>query len=196
MVFRIPDDGQSPKTQVILSIIHHGQNTIESKWTVNFVFIHAYVLNQATAPANLSKPGGWPLLSIAIGDCGGQELQRNFILQLEHWGRGFESNKMHDVPSSFLSCVVTGLAMGRSPVQGVLPVVYLIHDFKINSDLELTKGCNPYRLNKKTKKNKTRILEKCRSFRVVILNLWFVNPIWDVKCVHKFAGGFLVCGNV
>jgi len=46
---------------------------------------------------------------------------------LEHWGRGFESRSRHECVSAFfcvvLSCVGSGLAMGRSTVQGVLPGV-------------------------------------------------------------------------
>jgi hypothetical protein len=33
-----------------------------------------------------------------------------------------------------LSCIDSGLAAGRSPVQGILPTVYKIHSFRINSD--------------------------------------------------------------
>jgi hypothetical protein len=43
----------------------------------------------------------------------------------EHWDRGFEPTRGMDVCPRFsvLSCVGTGLASGRSPVQGVLPKV-------------------------------------------------------------------------
>jgi len=45
---------------------------------------------------------------------------RIFFGPLEHWDRGFESRSMYGCVSAFfcvvLSCVDTGLAMGRSPV--------------------------------------------------------------------------------
>jgi hypothetical protein len=40
------------------------------------------------------------------------------------------------------SCVDSGLASGWSPVQGVLPTVYNIHNFRINSEWEQAK--EPY----------------------------------------------------
>jgi hypothetical protein len=44
---------------------------------------------------------------------------------LEHWDRGFESRSRHGCVSVFfcvvLSCVGSGLEMGTSPVEGVLP---------------------------------------------------------------------------
>jgi hypothetical protein len=39
-----------------------------------------------------------------------------------------------------LSCVGSGLATGSSHIQGFLPTLYEIHNFRINSELEETKG--------------------------------------------------------
>jgi hypothetical protein len=44
-----------------------------------------------------------------------------------------------------LSCVGSGLESGWSPVQGVLPTVYMIHNFRINSEWEQAREPNPSR---------------------------------------------------
>jgi hypothetical protein len=46
-----------------------------------------------------------------------------------------------------LSCVGSGLVTGWSPVQGVLPIVCKIHNFRINSEWEKYKEPNPLRRN-------------------------------------------------
>jgi hypothetical protein len=46
-----------------------------------------------------------------------------------------------------LSCVGSGLATGLSPVQGVLPSVCKIHNFKINFEWEETRVPNPPKNN-------------------------------------------------
>jgi hypothetical protein len=43
-----------------------------------------------------------------------------------------------------LSCLSSGLVMGWSPVQGVLPTVYQIYNFKINSELDRPKSLIRY----------------------------------------------------
>jgi hypothetical protein len=44
-----------------------------------------------------------------------------------------------------LFCVCVVLQQGWSPVLGVLPTVYMIHDFRINSGWERATGPNPSR---------------------------------------------------
>jgi hypothetical protein len=67
---------------------------------------------------------------------------------LEHWYRGFESRSRHGYMCAFfcvvLSCVDRGLAVGRSPVQGVLPKC--LKEFivsEVNSALEQAREPNP-----------------------------------------------------
>jgi hypothetical protein len=51
---------------------------------------------------------------------------------LEHRDRGFEFNSRHRCLSvPVFPCVGSGFAMGSSPVRGVLPTVYEIHNFII-----------------------------------------------------------------
>jgi hypothetical protein len=61
----------------------------------------------------------------------------NCLRPLEHWGLGFESNSRHwclYCVRLFCVCVVlcvgSGLETGWSPVQGVLPTVYMITKLK------------------------------------------------------------------
>jgi hypothetical protein len=53
---------------------------------------------------------------------------------LERWDRGFESHSMHGCLYAFILCVVlcagSGLATGWSLVQGVLPIVYGLGNWK------------------------------------------------------------------
>jgi hypothetical protein len=62
----------------------------------------------------------------------------NYLCSLERWDRGFESHSRHGClycmrlfcVCVFVLCVGRGLAMGRSPVQGVLPTVYRMKKLK------------------------------------------------------------------
>jgi hypothetical protein len=50
-----------------------------------------------------------------------------------------------------LPYICSGLATGRSLVQGVLPTVYKIHNFIINSEYGQSRERNPSRQKKKKK---------------------------------------------
>lgn len=50
----------------------------------------------------------------------GTKLQRKLITPLAHWDRGFESHSVFIDSVFVLSCIGCGLAMGCSPVQGVI----------------------------------------------------------------------------
>jgi hypothetical protein len=60
----------------------------------------------------------------------------NRLHPLEHWGRGFESHLRHGCLCVRLFCVCvvlcvgSGLPTGWSPVQGVLPTVYRLRNWK------------------------------------------------------------------
>jgi hypothetical protein len=58
----------------------------------------------------------------------------NRLRSLERWDRGSESHSRHGCLCAFILfvvlCVGSGLATGRSPVQGVLPTVYKIEKLK------------------------------------------------------------------
>jgi hypothetical protein len=75
---------------------------------------------------------------------------------LKHWTRGFESHWRHECLPAFivfvLSCVSRGLAMGWSPVEGVLQTLYKIHTVRINSELEQARGPNSSKKKKKREK--------------------------------------------
>jgi hypothetical protein len=62
------------------------------------------------------------MLIIAIADHSGRAVYGiNCLRSLEHWDRGFEAHSSHGC-----LCACSGLAMGWSPVQGVLPAVYRV----------------------------------------------------------------------
>jgi hypothetical protein len=58
----------------------------------------------------------------------------NRFRRLKRWDRGFETHYGHGCLSAFilfvLSCVGSGLATAWSPVQGVLPTVYTLRNWK------------------------------------------------------------------
>jgi hypothetical protein len=54
----------------------------------------------------------------------------NRLRSLEHWDLGFESHSRHGCLCTFILCVGSGLATGWSPVQGVLPTVYGLRNWK------------------------------------------------------------------
>jgi hypothetical protein len=68
------------------------------------------------------------IIIIAADQNGPAVTSTYFLLPLEHWDRRFESRSRHTWVSSFfcvvLSCVGRRLALGSSPVQGVLPNVH------------------------------------------------------------------------
>jgi hypothetical protein len=55
-----------------------------------------------------------------------------------------------------LSSVGSGLATDSSPGQGVLPTVYKINNFRINSEWEQAREPNPSRHKKKKMKKKRK----------------------------------------
>jgi hypothetical protein len=58
----------------------------------------------------------------------------NRLCPLGHWDRGFKSHSKHGCLCAFflfvLSCLGSSLAIGSTPVQGVLPTVYRIKKMK------------------------------------------------------------------
>jgi hypothetical protein len=63
--------------------------------------------------------------------------QRHEMSSLEHWDREFESYSRDGcsvrISSVFVLCFVgSGLATGRIPIQGFLPTVCKINDFRIS----------------------------------------------------------------
>jgi hypothetical protein len=63
----------------------------------------------------------------------------NHLRPLENWDRGFESHSRRRCLCAFVLCVGSGLATRWSPVQGVLPTVYRLRNWK--SGQGPTKGC-------------------------------------------------------
>jgi hypothetical protein len=87
--------------------------------------------------------------------CGGHEQQ-------EHWNRGFESHSRHGGVAAFfcivLTCVRGDHAIGRHPVQVVLPKVYegISKSFRAESITKYTTTTkHSLRLNTKAYGNKT-----------------------------------------
>jgi hypothetical protein len=61
-----------------------------------------------------------------VADHSGREVWGvNCLRSLERWDRGFQSHSRNGCLCAFVLCVGSGLATGWSPVQGVLPTVYI-----------------------------------------------------------------------
>jgi hypothetical protein len=63
----------------------------------------------------------------------------NYLRQLKHWDRGFESHSRHGCLCAFILCLRCVLATGWSPIQGVLPAVMGLQHWKIAQGP--TQGC-------------------------------------------------------
>jgi hypothetical protein len=88
---------------------------------------------------------------------------RNVVARLSTGITGSNPTRSMDVlPGSsvfVLPCVGSGLEMGWSPVQGVLPTVYKIHNFWINSEWEQARKPNA----STWKENNFKIHIKCHN---------------------------------
>jgi hypothetical protein len=109
-----------------------------------------------------------------------------------HWGHGFESRSRNGGLCALFCvyvvlCVGSGLATGRSPVQGILPTVYRLRNWKSGQG-----PTNDYRAIERWKDSVvwSELTWRCTSFFFVCLpSIWltfYLTAIWD-SVIHQVS---------